>query len=177
MSELSEGVREGDGERIDNRMIPVMREAIATVQMMLFAELKDDVMARYQDWPEQDRKRLVGAIVNDVFGTPAVDGEAWQFARRHLLVLEEELKTVAGRIPDLLDILTDALRMQTICDNQEGIHSIATLLRAREVGILQQDRPLPMPSTFMINVRNRAVRYGLVAPMQASAPPAEDPPA
>jgi len=154
----------------DNRMIPVMREAVAIMQMILFFEVREDVASRYSDWPEQQRKQLAGAIVNDVFGDPARDAKAWEFAGKHRDLIEKELKGLAARIPDLLGHLTDALRMQTICDNQEGVHSIPTLLRARVVGILQEDRTLPMPSTFMISIRNLGARYGLVESMQTDNP-------
>jgi hypothetical protein len=35
-------------------------------------------------------------------------------------------------------------------------------LRARALGVLQEDRPIPMPSTFMILVRQLGAKYGLL---------------
>jgi len=66
--------------------------------------------------------------------------------------------------------------MKTSCANQEGVHSIPSLLMAKALGILQEERPLPLPSTFMLQVRTLAASHGLIEPMQA-APPPEEPPA
>jgi hypothetical protein len=65
--------------------------------------------------------------------------------------------------------------MQTICDNHEGIHSIPCLLMARELGLLDEERVLPMPSTFMIAVRRLGAEYGLVEEMESTVP-LEEPP-
>ena len=70
----------------------------------------------------------------------------------------------------LYEVITDALRMKTICDNQEGIHSIGSLLMAKALGILQEERDLPMPSTFMLQVRTLASAHGLVESMSAPPP-------
>jgi hypothetical protein len=64
--------------------------------------------------------------------------------------------------------------MQTICDNHEGIHSIPNLLLAREIGLLDEERPLPMPSTFMQSVRQLGADAGLVGAMEAAGVPFED---
>lgn len=168
--------RTGDqaqGEQLDNRVIPVMREAVATVQMVCFGELKDKLAARFKDWKPAEFRRLVGAVVNDIFGTPAPDGESVQFARKHQDTIEKELWALADNLPDLLPHLTDALRMQTLCDHEQGINSIPTLLRARTVGVLMEERPIPMPSTFMILVRQLGARHGMLESMQATEPASE----
>lgn len=159
----------------DSRMIPVMREAVVMMQMILFRHLKVTFSGRYQSWDEQERIRLAGAVVNNLFGTRAEDQEIAVFAGKHRDIVEDELKALADYATDLLPFLTDALRMQTICDNQEGIHSLGSLLIAKTLGILQEERPLPMPSNFMIAVRTLAEQHGLVEPMKA-VPPPEDPP-
>jgi hypothetical protein len=158
------------GEHLDGRIVPVMREAVATVQLVLFGQLKEKLAQGYPDWSPEDYRRLVGGVVNDLFGTPARDKDSLAFARQHFAVVEKELRMVAENVPDLLPLLTDALRMQTLCDHQEGINSLPTLLRARAVGVLQHERTLPMPSTFMLAVRQLGSMHGLVKP-----PPVRDP--
>jgi hypothetical protein len=86
--------------------------------------------------------------------------------------VERELYGLKDTVQDLIPILTDALRMKTICDNQEGIHSIGSLLMAKTLGILQEGRDLPLPSTFMLQVRTLASAYGIVEPMNPSPPEA-----
>lgn len=150
------------GEKLDNRVIPVMREAVTMVQMVLFRELKEKLAVKYTEWEPEEYKRLVGCIVNDIFGTPAQDPDSVKFARRHLETVEEELKALAGNVPEILPHLTDALRMQTLCDREEGANTLPTLLRARALGILKEDRAIPMPSTFMLFVRQLGAVYGLL---------------
>ncbi|NIA04673.1 MAG: hypothetical protein GWP11_01730 [Proteobacteria bacterium] len=164
---------QAQGEQLDSRVIPVMREAIAMVHMVCFGELKNKLADRFRDWEPAEFRRLVGTIVNDIFGTPAQDGESMRFARQHQDTVEAELWALADNLPDLLPPLTDALRMQTLCDHEQGINSIPTLLRARAVGILMEERPIPMPSTFVILVRQLGARYGMLEPMQANDSAAE----
>jgi hypothetical protein len=94
-----------------------------------------------------------------------VDDAVTAFAAENRELVERELRELALRFGDLTPVLTDALRMKTICDNQEGIHSIPSLLMARALGLLQEDRPLPLPSTFMLQVRKLAAEHGLIGSM------------
>ncbi len=160
----------------DSKLIPVMREAVLTVQMVLYRSLKKRAVDRYSDWPEEKHGRLAGAVVNNLFGTEAVDPAVGLFAREHRELVEDELRCLADHCSDLIPFLTDSLRMQTICDNQEGVHSLGSLLMAKALGILREDRELPLPSTFMLSVRNLAAVHGIIEPLKA-APPPEDPPA
>lgn len=158
------------GERLDNRVVPVMREAVAVVQLLLFTVVKNEFAARYIQWPPEDVRRLAGCVVSDLFATPAADRESAGFAAENRELVEEELRGLASRVPDLLPLLTDALRMQVMCDHQEGINSLPTLLRARALGILQEERSLPLPSTFMLAVRRLGVEHGLLQPLGEGGP-------
>ncbi len=164
---------QAQGEQLDSRVIPVMREAVAMVHMVCFGELKDKLADRFKDWEPAEFRRLVGTVVNDIFGTPALDAESVRFARQHQDTVEAELWALADNLPGLLPYLTDALRMQTLCDHEQGINSLPTLLRARALGVLVEERPIPMPSTFIILVRQLGARYGMLEPMQATESAAE----
>jgi len=154
----------------DPKIVPVMREAIVMVQMILYRRLKEDVQKRYQDWSDKEKQWLAGAVINNLFGTEAADPEVNVFAREHRELIEQELRELKERSADLIPHITDALRMQTICDNHEGVHSIPCLLLAKELGLFDQDRVLPMPSTFMIAVRKLGAEYGLVEEMESTVP-------
>ena len=160
-------------EKLDSKVIPVMREAVAAVQLILFGQLKEKLAGKYSSWPPQEFKRLIGCIVNDLFGTPAQDKESQEFARQHIEVIEEELRAMAENLPEMVASLTDTLRMQTLCDHEEGVNSLPTLLRAREFGLLEVDRSVPLPSTFMIAVRNLGATHGLLEPIQYQDPASE----
>lgn len=173
---MSETHEQANKPLVDNKVIPVMREAIMTVQMIVFKTLRQDIHDRYVDRTEPHHTHLAGAVINNLFGTQPLDEAVMAFATSNRELVERELRELAMRVPALLPLLTDTLRMKTICDNQEGIHSIPSLLMAKALGILQEDRPLPLPSTFMLQVRALAAQYGLIEPMQ-TAPTSEEPPA
>jgi hypothetical protein len=157
--------------RVDRKLIPVMREAVVMVQMVLFKVLREDMRNRYVDRIEPYHTRLAGAVINNLFSTQPVDPTVGIFATENRELVERELRELALRLGDLQPMLTDALRMKTICDNQEGMHSIPSLLMARALGILQEDRPLPLPSTFMLQVRKLTATHGLTESMPAAPPP------
>ena len=156
----------------DNRVTPVMREAVAMVQMILFKVLRQSVRERYVDQIEPFSVQLAGAVINNLFGERPVDQTVERFAADNRELIERELRELAGHCPDLRPMLTDALRMKTICDNQEGIHSIPSLLMAKALGLLMEERDLPLPSTFMLQVRQLAAAHGLIE-LMAPAPPPE----
>ena len=155
---------------VDSNIIPVMREAVTTVQMILFQRLKASISRRYPDRREEDRVRLAGAVVNNLYGSETADPQVTCFARRHRELIEEELRGLGKQVPELIPHITDSLRMQTLCDNQEGIHSIPCLLLARELGVLDEERELPLPSAFILSVRKLGAESGLVKPMQMTQP-------
>ncbi len=170
MSEEIHNVVDEAASDFNPKIVPVMREAIVMVQMILYRRLKEDVQTRYQDLSDHEKKWLAGAVVNNLFGTEAADPDVNVFARKNRAIIEQELRELKERAADLIPHLTDALRMQTICDNHEGVHSIPCLLLAKELGLFDQDRVLPMPSTFMIAVRKLGTECGLVEEMESSVP-------
>ncbi len=161
-----------DPPEIDRKIMPVMREAITMVQMVLYKQLQSSISSRYEEWRTEEQQRLAGAVVNNLFGTEPLDKEVVVFAKENRELVEKELHAIAELLQPLCPYLTDALRMKTICDNQEGTHSIPSLLMAKALGVLQEERVLPMPSTFMLSVRTLAQANGLVEPIKV-APPEE----
>ncbi len=164
----TDGPDEKSAEQLDSKVIPVMREAVVTVQMVLFGQLKDKLAEKFSGRDKNEFVRIVGCIVSDLFGTPARDKESVEFAREHLDEVEKELWSIKDYVPEMLPFLTDALRMQTLCDHEEGVNSLPTLLRARAVGVLQEERSIPMPSTFMLAVRQMGSQYGLLEKMEVT---------
>lgn len=160
---------------IDSKLIPVMREAVVMVQMILYKRLEEDIRSRERVMKPDEYIKLAGAVVNNLFGTQPEDEAVTAYGRENRERVETELRRLPKTMEALCPFLTDALRMKVICDNQEGIHSIPSLLMAKELGVLQEDRALPMPSTFMLSIRNLAAAEGLVKSMKAAEPPEEQP--
>ena len=154
----------------NNRVIAPMREAVFTVWMLAHRRLVRDVVARRPELSRTDRVRLAAAALHNLFGTEPEDRAAAEFASRERPLVEAELRLLADSLGDLRPLVTDALRMHCICEEQEGRHAAACvppLLMARALGVLEEDRPLPLPSTFMSAVRVRAAVEGVVRPMAA----------
>lgn len=149
----------------EERLVPVLREGVNLVKMILFKNLKPHVEKKYPGDTPAYATRMTGAIVNELFGTPS-DVEPFKtFTEDNRAAIEEEMGLVAGTFGELRIPLTDALRVQFLCDDREGIDSQASLSRAKDLGILIVDRDVPLPKTFMNQVRRLGVAFGLLSPL------------
>ena len=61
--------------------------------------------------------------------------------------------------------LTDALRVQYLCDSHEGINSESILEKAGRMKILISEREAPLPGAFMSIVRSFGVAYKILEPL------------
>ncbi|MBE0584040.1 MAG: hypothetical protein IH612_09815 [Desulfofustis sp.] len=158
-----------------SRLIAVLREGIGLVQMIFFKEIKARLDQDRPDLEATLRSRLAGAVTNELFGTINPAPEFMQFHREHQALIEQELLGLAVTLPHLLPFLTDALRLQTLCDNQEGLTTDDTLITADKLGILVKGRQTPLPSAFMTMVRELGARYQLIIPPAPIAPEDDHP--
>ena len=156
-----------------SKLIGALREGVALVEMVFFKELKGMLETKYPDRELSTHLMLAGAITNELFGTPNPEEKFVAFRRENRDLIEEEMSALATTFPHLLGALTDALRVQALCDNQEGVEDPGLLQAAEALGILVKERNLPLPSAFMTLVRGLGEQYQLVvAPVQIS--PEED---
>ncbi len=159
--------------RQQSQLIEVLREGISILQMILFKELRLSFAQKYPEKESRDRSMLCGAVINTLFGVENPEEKFKTFNRRNHAVIEQELLGFAEHFQHLLPSLTDALRVQTLCDHQEGAPSPEVLKRAEELGILVGGREVPLPSAFMTHIRGLGEQHGLtVAPVQI--PPEQD---
>ena len=135
------------------RLIPVLRDGIHIIQMVLFKMLRSGLEERYPSWSRTDIGRLAGALINGLFGTPNREEPFLSFAKAHAALIDEEIGRLAAEYPEMRIPITDALRVQFLCDSREGRDSEAALARARDLGILILDRDVPMPDRFMALAR------------------------
>ncbi len=148
----------------ESKLIPVLREGVVVVKMILYKELKPYLAEKYPDRDSSDIGMLTGAVINDLFGTPNTETRFMQFVDENRTVVDREITCIATRFEALRLPLTDALRVQFLCDSQEGIGNEGILTRAREVGILRMDRDVPLPKFFMNLVRRLGVAYRILSP-------------
>ena len=147
-----------------SQLIAVLREGVSVIQMILFKETRAAIAGKYREMDTGFHSMMAGAITNELFGTPNMEERFVRFREENRGALEQELLAFASDLPKLLAPLTDALRVQTLCDSQEGNDNTDLLSRASELGILQGERDVPLPTTFMTMVRELGKRHSLIIP-------------
>ncbi len=151
-------------ENKDSRLIPILREGVAIIQMIFFKSLKPVIAKKYPELESSEQIMLTGAITNEIFGSHNNDAKFLQFHAKHRGSIEQELLAIQDEFPQLINPIADALRIQVLCDKQEEIDSTAVLQLADSINILPADREVPMPSAFMETVRTLGALYKLIVP-------------
>ncbi len=149
----------------ESRLIPVLREGICVVQMVLFKELRSLLTRKYPDRDSLSIAMLTGAITNELFGTLNLEEKFQDFRRQNRAEIEQELLGLAQEFPALTAPLTDALRMLALCDLQEekdSDNNTRLLTQAADIGLLIPERELPLPSTFMAMARSLGDAHHLI---------------
>lgn len=150
-----------------SQLIASLREGVSVVQMIFFKEVRAEIGKKYSDKEAAFTSMLSGAIVNEVFGTPNPEERFVNFHSDHRALIEQELLSLKTDLVQLLPALTDALRIQSLCDSQEGGDGSQLLTQANSIGILIVDREVPLPSSFMSLVRTLGEQHNLIiAPIQ-----------
>lgn len=147
-----------------SQLLAVLREGISVVQMVVFKEVRTELTTKFRDKDAKFQSLLAGAITNELFGTPNSEGKFLKFRDENKAIIEQELLSLKEDYPTLLAPLTDALRVQALCDNQDGLDGSVILARAKELGFLLLDRDVPLPSAFMTMVRMLGEQYSLIIP-------------
>ena len=150
--------------RKKSQIVEALREGVAVVQMVFFKELRTQISKRFPDLEQKDQLMLTGAITNELFGTRNQEVRFAQFRDNHKAVIEQELLGLAANLADLRPYITDALRVQALCDSHEGSENSAVLEAADRIGILLRDRDIPLPSVFMTFSRGLGDQHQLITP-------------
>lgn len=146
------------------RLVPLLREGVEVIKMVLFKHLKEHIRSSRQALDPTQVVRLAGAAVNELFGHVPTQEPHLSFALRHGELIENILREIPTALAPLRTPLTDALRMQCLCDRHEGRDSTRVLRRANELGILVLERHVPLPASFMSLVRSWGTASGLLSP-------------
>lgn len=133
----------------EKRLIPILREGIHIIKMFIYKTIRPGLAERYADRDRIYVNRLTGAIINELFGTPNWEEPFLTFNRENESIIKRELQALADDYPALKIPLTDALRVQFICDSQEGGENAQILSQAKELELLLMDRDFPLPDQFM----------------------------
>jgi len=146
----------------ESKLIPILREGVEIVKMISFKKLKDALAKNHPAQEAAFLAKIAGALINTIFGAPAYEEPFAVFARNHANLIAHEQAKVGAMLEELRIPLTDALRIQALCDHQEGQDSTATLQQAQALGILLADRDLPLPHSFIELVRRLGSVFGLL---------------
>jgi len=152
----------------ENQLVPTLREGIDIIKMVLFKELNSLLLPTERDLTVVSR--LTGAVVNKLFNTTHSEEAAQCFNQVDRDAVEKTTRMISKDLDHLRIPLTDALRIQFLCDSHEGIDSAAVLKRAERQGILIVEREVPLPGAFMSIVRSFGRAYGLLDPQPLTVP-------
>ena len=161
-------------ENLENRsqLLPILRECVDVVQMILFKTFRARIALQFPDSDRNFTSMLAGAMLAALFGNANSDERFTTFQQKNRASIEQLLIELPDILNDLRGPLTDALRIQVLCDHQEGHDSSRLLLNAHSLGILIEDRPVPLPSSFVSMVRLLGEQHGLISP-PSPQPPAD----
>jgi len=153
---------------LEPQLVPVLREGIDVIKMVLFRELKSLLLSRGRE-PVYVNK-LTGAVVNELFGVMPSGAVIESFSRTNQDAVQKTLGMISTKLDYLKIPLTDALRIQFLCDSHEGLNSTAVLEKAQKRDILIVERDVPLPGAFMNIVRSFGRSYGILDPQPLTTP-------
>ncbi|MGV8074715.1 MAG: hypothetical protein AB2L11_09210 [Syntrophobacteraceae bacterium] len=151
--------------QLESKLIPIMREGIDIIKMIFFKKLKVYIAREHPERDPVHIGKLAGAVINDLFGTSNAGISVALFAEENKFYVDEIMGKISVEFQEMRIPLTDALRVQFLCDHQDGIDSSSILARARDLGILIMDREVPLPAHFMSLVRKLGVAFDILAPV------------
>ena len=152
----------------ESKLIPVLREGVQIIKMIFFKELKTHLTRTHPERSADEIVMLAGALINELFGTPNDQEPYAAFVSRNRPVIEKQMAAIATDFENMKIPLTDALRVQFLCDDLEGIPAREDILKqAKALDILIVDREIPLPKTFMQLTRRLGAAYHLLDPAAA----------
>ena len=150
------------------QLVPTLRGGIDVIKMVLYRELKSLLLLRHGD-PVYVNK-LTSAVVNELFGIVHPGTVNDIFSRANQDAVEKTFQMISAKLEHLKIPLTDALRIQFLCDSHEGIDSAAVLEKVEKRKLLIVGRDVPLPGAFMHIARSFGRSYGILDPQPLTPP-------
>ncbi len=148
--------------QIPGKLIPALREAVELVKLILFKRISSQLSKDFADKTPAFSKRLTGALINKIFAMDNPDAVFQEFCQNNELIIAARIAKLPAQYSELLIPLSDALRIQFMCDCQDGTEDANFLERAKDLGLLLLERDMPMPGSFLNMVGKLAMADGLV---------------
>ncbi len=150
----------------DNQLVPVLREGIDIVKIITYKTVKEYFNNHAKDIDSNICIKITGIIINIVFGTPNSNVEIKKIQRQYKDEIQDAIDQLPVILGDFCDVITDALRIQILCDGHNNIDSTPILEQAAKLKILRKERELPLPNKFVELVRELGGTHNLLTPMQ-----------
>jgi hypothetical protein len=151
------------------KLVPALREGIHVIKMVLYRELKSVLVSRHREMSPTQVKQLTGAVVNELFGVTHPESAMEALGKENQNAVETAFRFILKELDHLKIPLTDALRIQFLCDSHEGIDSTVVLEKAQKRDLLIVEREVPLPGAFMNIVRSFGRSYGILDPQPSAA--------
>ena len=164
---MSESEEKQHDIEFESKLIPILREGIDMVKLIIYLKLKEHIAQKDPVKSGDYVNKLTGAIVNRLFGIVNEQEEFVNFSEKNQDAINRELTAFSSNLSELCIPLTDALRVQFLCDSREGNDNPEILKHAREIGVLVEERDVPMPARFIHLVRSLGTAFGILAPEPA----------
>ncbi|MDA3970348.1 MAG: hypothetical protein PF442_03260 [Desulfobulbaceae bacterium] len=150
--------------KIDREFIPSLREGVDVIRMVFFKKMREFLVAKYPDQEKMFYGMIAAAVMNELFGTPNPDEKMQQFVQDNSGLITTELQQIGVNFGDFRIPLTDALRIHYLCNFQEEIDDAAAtvLAQAKALGVLIEERDVPLPKGFMELVYRIGKAHGLL---------------
>ena len=127
-------------------------------------DLKPVLALKYPEMDAEKINLLAGAVVNSLFGVRNMEAPFAAFEKDNRRLIESQLKEISQPLDHLKIPITDALRIQFLCDGHEGVDSAPVLEKAKNLNLLIVERDVPMPGAFMSIVRRFGAAYNILEP-------------
>ena len=149
---------------IEPKLVPILREGIDVIKMVVYVVLKSMLTSQYPELKAEEINLFSGAVVNSLFGVQNMEEPFKTFEKENRTRIKDVLNRFATTCDHIKIPLTDALRIQFLCDDYEGIDSASVLERAKKHNLLILERDVPMPGAFMSIVRRFGTAYKILDP-------------
>jgi len=146
----------------NSKLIPVLRDGVDVIQMVFYKRLKEYLGPKYESKGAAYINQICGAVVNELFGVENMAAPYSDFLKNNKMEIQTEIDLIASQLEDMRIPLTDALRIQFLCDSLEGVDSELMLKRAEGCGILIVERQIPLPKNFMSLVRKLGEKFNIL---------------
>lgn len=157
-------MNEKEKQQEKEKLVPALREGVEIVKLILYKKISTQYAEKYRDRGADFGKKLAGAVINRLFAIENPDQKFQDFIKQNNEAIIDEIKNFPNDYKELTIPVSDALRVQFMCDCQDGSEDVDFLKKAQELGVLMVERNMPMPGSFLNLIAKIGVSEGILAP-------------